>query len=142
MLADQIFVFPAGIYAIDDTITIPPGSRIVGVLWPQLMAVGSKFDNVNDPHVFIRVGEAGQTGLVEISDVIITGKGPLRGAIYMEWNMKELEGQQGSAAMWEVLFRIGGALGMKSLHVDISNVDVGTDLQLSQCPSDKVGNIK
>jgi glucan 1,3-beta-glucosidase len=76
------------------------------------MAVGKKFQDVNDPHVFIRVGDPGQKGLVEISDIIITGKGSLPGAVYMEWNMRELADDQGSAAMWEVLFRIGGALGI------------------------------
>jgi hypothetical protein len=106
-------VFPAGIYAFDDTIKIPANSRIVGILWPQLMAVGKKFEDVNDPHVFVQVGHPGQRGVVEISDIIVTGKGPLSGAVYMEWNIRELDGNQGSAAMWEVLFRIGGALGMK-----------------------------
>jgi hypothetical protein len=50
-------VFPAGIYTIDDTLTISPGSKIVGILWPQLMAVGKAFKDKNDPRVFIRVGE-------------------------------------------------------------------------------------
>lgn len=92
------------------------------------MAVGDKFKNKDDPRVLIRVGEPGQEGIVEISDVLITGKGPLAGAIYMEWNLHEKENEKGSAAMWEVLFRIGGAKG--------------TDLQLAECDKQIVDNQK
>lgn len=116
-------VFPAGVYAIDDTIKIPLGSRLVGIGWPQLMAVGPKFQDRGTPKVFLQVGGDSSTmnnGTIEIMDIIVTGKGPLAGAKYIEWNAHEKE--TGSAAMWEVAVRIGGAQG--------------TDLQTKQCHKD------
>lgn len=39
----NIVFFDAGSYIITDTITVPPGSVIVGENWSQLVAYGSKF---------------------------------------------------------------------------------------------------
>jgi glucan 1,3-beta-glucosidase len=50
----KILVFPAGVYKVDDTIHIPPGSRLVGALWSQIMAVGRKFENKEDPKVLAK----------------------------------------------------------------------------------------
>jgi hypothetical protein len=47
----QVLVFPAGIYLVDDTIFFPPGARVVGVLWSQLMATGVRFSDPERPHV-------------------------------------------------------------------------------------------
>jgi glucan 1,3-beta-glucosidase len=55
---------------------------------------------------------------LEISDMLFTVKGPTDGAVLMEWNVKE--STQGSAAMWDAHFRVGGA--------------AGTDLDLATCP--------
>jgi hypothetical protein len=38
----KILVFPAGIYKVDNTLIIPPGTRMVGALWSQIMAIGKK----------------------------------------------------------------------------------------------------
>ncbi|KAF2434278.1 pectin lyase-like protein [Tothia fuscella] len=106
---NKILVFPAGIYKVDDTIFIPPGSRLVGVLWSQIMAIGKAFENADQPKVLARVGHRGDTGVVEISDMLFTGSGATAGAIFMEWNVHE--SIQGSAAMWDTIFRVGGASG-------------------------------
>jgi hypothetical protein len=50
----KILVFPAGIYKVDDTIHIPPGSKIVGALWSQIMAVGKNFENMAKPRALVR----------------------------------------------------------------------------------------
>jgi glucan 1,3-beta-glucosidase len=50
----KVLVFPAGIYAVDNTINIPPGSRIVGVLWSQIMATGSAFGDPLTPKVLAK----------------------------------------------------------------------------------------
>jgi hypothetical protein len=56
--------------------------------------------------------------VVEISDMMLTTRGSTAGAILMEWNVHE--DQQGSAAIWDVIFRVGGAVGteltMKECH--------------------------
>jgi glucan 1,3-beta-glucosidase len=41
----KVLVFPAGIYQVDDTIIIPKGARLVGVLWPQIMNYGPLFES-------------------------------------------------------------------------------------------------
>ncbi|KAF2396068.1 pectin lyase-like protein [Trichodelitschia bisporula] len=111
---NKVVVFPAGVYKVDDTIFIPPGSRIVGVLWSQLMAVGEAFQSEVDLKVLAKVGNPGDKGVIEISDMMFTGSGPTRGAIFMEWNIKE--SHQGSAAMWDTIFRVGGAQGTDLLE--------------------------
>ena len=45
-----------------------------------------------------RVGNEGDVGSVEISDMLFTVKGPTAGAILMEWNIHE--GTQGSGKKW------------------------------------------
>ncbi|KAK6542365.1 hypothetical protein TWF694_006323 [Orbilia ellipsospora] len=114
----KIIFFPAGIYKITSQIFVPAGSKIVGESWSQIMATGSYFSDINHPKAAIKVGNAGESGIIEMQDLIFTTKGPTPGAILMEWNIKE--SSQGSAAMWDCHFRVGGA--------------VGTDLQASDCP--------
>jgi hypothetical protein len=50
----KIVVFPAGTYKVDDTIFIPPNTRIVGALWSQIMATGKRFSDPKKPKVFIK----------------------------------------------------------------------------------------
>jgi hypothetical protein len=47
--------------------------------------------------------------MLEISDMMFTTSGNTAGAVLMEWNVHE--DQQGSAAMWDVIIRVGGAKG-------------------------------
>jgi hypothetical protein len=44
-----------------------------------------------------RVGNVGDSGIIEISDMLFSVKGPTRGAILMEWNVHE--STQGSGMM-------------------------------------------
>ncbi|KAK8070332.1 glycoside hydrolase family 55 protein [Apiospora phragmitis] len=100
---------PFGSYIITRTIKIPKGSVVVGECWAQLVAKGSYFSDLHNPKVMVQVGEWSETGSVEIQDLMLTVEGPTAGVILMEWNMaQEL---QGSAAMWDTHFRIGGAKG-------------------------------
>jgi len=50
----KVVFFPAGIYTIEDTLHIPVGSRIIGELWSQIMAVGEAFEDKDSPTVVIR----------------------------------------------------------------------------------------
>jgi glucan 1,3-beta-glucosidase len=50
----KILVFPAGVYAVDNTLNIPPGSRIVGVLWSQIVATGAAFSDPLNPIVLAK----------------------------------------------------------------------------------------
>ncbi|KAJ7800468.1 exo-beta-1,3-glucanase [Mycena olivaceomarginata] len=65
-----------------------------------------KFADQNNPRPVIRVGNPGDIGDVEISDMVITTTGGSAGAIGIEWNIKE--STQGSAGLWDVHIRLGG----------------------------------
>lgn len=116
---DQIIYFNHGAYIVTDTIKIPGNKtiKIVGETWPMIMAKGDKFSDMSNPIPVFQVGQAGDTGAVEISDMILETAGPAPGAIMIEWNLKG--SSNGAAGMWDVHTRIGGSQG--------------TDLQLSQC---------
>ncbi|KAJ5954080.1 hypothetical protein N7501_008359 [Penicillium viridicatum] len=114
----QVIYFDHGAYVITSTIKVPKDIKITGEIWPMLMAHGKKFADQENPVPVFQVGEKGDTGSVEMSDLIITTKGPAAGAILMEWNLAG--SSQGSAGMWDVHFRIGGA--------------AGTELQSDTCP--------
>jgi hypothetical protein len=73
----SIVYFPHGTYMVSDTISIPPGTKIVGEVWSEIMGFGDKFADISNPRVMIRVGTSGQTGDVEISDMLFTGKAAL-----------------------------------------------------------------
>lgn len=106
---DQIVFFDHGSYVVTDTITVPKNVKLVGEVWPVLMAHGERFSNEKKPVPMLQVGQEGETGSVEISDITLQTKGPAPGAILMQWNLAEEE--QGSAAMWDTHFRIGGSAG-------------------------------
>lgn len=63
--------------------------------------------------------------------MLITTQGPQPGAVLVEWNMRDPEGAQGSAGMWEVHFRVGGAVGT---NIDPKNCPRGTG---ANAPADK-----
>ncbi|KAJ2974245.1 hypothetical protein NQ176_g6160 [Zarea fungicola] len=115
---NKILYIPMGSYIVTSTIFLPPGSVIVGECWAQIVAKGSRFENAADPRQVVSVGHYGDTGSMEIQDLLLTVQGPTAGAVLMEWNIAE--DKQGSAAMWDVHFRIGGA--------------AGSNLQESDCP--------
>ena len=52
-----------------------------------------------------------------MSDLLFTVKGATQGVVLVEWNVHETF--QGSAAMWDCHFRVGGAKG--------------SDLQMANC---------
>lgn len=115
-----VIFLDAGSYILTDTITIPSGARIVGQAWSQLVAKGAAFEDATNPHVLINVGaEGGEVGNVEMQDIIFTSVGATSGLIGVQWNIEA--DAQGSAAMWDCHYRMGGALG--------------TELQVAQCPA-------
>ena len=116
--ADDIVYFDHGAYLITDTVTVPSNVKIVGEIWPLIMAGGSSnFNDQTNPKPVFQIGSAGDTGAVEIQDIIFETAGPQPGAILMEFNVAGTS--QAAAAMWDVHFRVGGS--------------DGTDLQSNTC---------
>ncbi|KAL2074490.1 hypothetical protein VTL71DRAFT_8268 [Oculimacula yallundae] len=108
--ASDIVYFDHGAYVVTDTVKVPKNIRITGEIWPLIMAGGTgAFKDQNSPKPVFQVGQVGDVGSVEMSDLMFETLGPQPGAIMMEWNVKEAT--QGSAGLWDVHFRIGGSAG-------------------------------
>ncbi|KAK3295361.1 glycoside hydrolase family 55 protein [Chaetomium fimeti] len=117
-LPEHIVFFDHGAYLVTKTIKVPKNIRIVGEVLPMILAGGdSTFKDQNNPQPVFQVGEPGDVGRVEMSDLIFGTAGPQPGAIMMEWNLR---GETpGAAGLWDVHTRIGGYRG--------------TELELEQC---------
>lgn len=94
----SIVYIPYGVYVITDTVKVPVGSRIIGQAWPQIMAKGHKFEDQLTPKVAVKVGEQGESGAVEMQDLMFTVSGPTAGVVLLQWNLHE--STQGSAGIW------------------------------------------
>ncbi|EEP82172.1 hypothetical protein UREG_07037 [Uncinocarpus reesii 1704] len=106
---DQIVYFDHGAYLITKTIKVPKNIKITGEIWPLLMATGPAFSDEKNPIPMLQVGQPGDKGNVEISDIMLETKGPAPGAILVQWNVHEET--QGSVGMWDVHLRVGGSAG-------------------------------
>lgn len=111
---NKVAYFDKGAYIVRKTIQIPKDVKIVGELWAIIMSQGPYFQNINDPKVMWRVGNPGEVGTVEISDIVFETKGPCPGAILVEWNIKQA--YPGGAGFWDAHYRIGGTLGTEILN--------------------------
>jgi len=105
----QILYFDHGMYVVSNTINVPKNIIITGEIWPIIMANGAAFQNQANPTPVFSVGDAGDVGAVEISDLIFSVQGPQPGAIMVQWNVQGAT--QGATGMWDVHFRIGGTAG-------------------------------
>ncbi|KAK3368572.1 pectate lyase superfamily protein-domain-containing protein [Podospora didyma] len=115
---DQIVYFDHGAYLVTKTVKVPKNIKITGEIWPLILAGGdSTFKDQKNPVPVFQVGQPGDKGNVEMSDLIFGTAGPQPGAIMMEWNVAGTS--QGAAALWDVHTRIGGY--------------AGTELQLEKC---------
>lgn len=106
----QIVYFDHGAYIVTQTIKVPKNIKITGEIWPIIMASGQAFEDMSKPAPVFQIGQPGDTGAVEMSDLIFSTKGNAPGAILLEWNLGATE-TQGASGMWDVHFRIGGAAG-------------------------------
>jgi glucan 1,3-beta-glucosidase len=85
----EIVYFDHGAYVISDTIQVPSNIRITGEIWPMIMIQGSSstFSDPLNPQPAWRIGNPGDTGNVEISEIVFETIGPAPGCIIVEWNM-------------------------------------------------------
>ncbi|PQE18638.1 Glucan 13-beta-glucosidase protein [Rutstroemia sp. NJR-2017a BVV2] len=104
---DQVVYFDHGAYVVTDTVKVPKDIKITGEIWPLIMAKG--FNDQANPKAVFQVGQPGDTGSVEMSDLVFETLGSNPGAQMIEWNVKETS--PGSAGMWDVHVRIGGSAG-------------------------------
>ena len=109
--ANSVVYFDHGAYLISSTVKVPKNIRITGEIWPLIMASGSAFSDQTKPAPVFQVGQPGDIGAVEMSDLVFETKGAQPGAILVEWNVAEPSAQMGASGMWDVHFRIGGTAG-------------------------------
>lgn len=107
--ATDVVYFDHGAYVVTSTITVPKNIRITGEMWPLIMAGGTAFKDQTNPTPVFQVGQPGDVGSVEMSDLVFETLGTQPGAIMMQWNIAE--SSQGSSGLWDVHFRIGGSAG-------------------------------
>jgi glucan 1,3-beta-glucosidase len=72
------------------------------------MSSGDFFNNIDEPKPVVQVGQAGEQGQVELSDLILSTQGPQAGAILIEWNIASPSAPGG---LWDVHARVGGFAG-------------------------------
>jgi glucan 1,3-beta-glucosidase len=106
---NKIAYFDKGAYIVTGTVQIPKNLKILGECWAIIMAQGPYFQDQLNPKVMWRVGNPGESGTVEMSDIVFETKGPAQGAILVEWNIKQES--PGAAGMWDAHYRIGGTAG-------------------------------
>jgi hypothetical protein len=61
---------------VTSTVTIPPGTRLVGEAWSVLAGRGPAFQDQDNPQVIFKVGEEGSQGVIEITDIVFATVGP------------------------------------------------------------------
>ncbi|KAH8667356.1 pectate lyase superfamily protein-domain-containing protein [Tricladium varicosporioides] len=108
---NKIAFIDAGTYIVTSSIYIPKDSRVVGEAYPVIMGYGGDFINPDDPQCVLCVGYPGDTGITELSDLILSTQGPAAGAILIRWNLASPPNNP--SGMWDVHTRVGGFTGSK-----------------------------
>jgi glucan 1,3-beta-glucosidase len=83
-----IIYFPAGTYIVTNTILVPAGSRIYGDAFASaISATGSNFYNPISPTTMVQVGNSGDVGVAQISDMIFTVADVLQGCKLVRYHL-------------------------------------------------------
>ncbi|KAJ7061666.1 glycoside hydrolase family 55 protein [Mycena amicta] len=128
-----ILIIETGTYLVTDTIFVPAGTQIVGVLYSVIMGSGAKFADQTNPQPVLQVGNPGDVGIAEISDLVITTTGGSAGAVGIEWNLEATSA--GAAGLWDVHVRLGGAMGT---NINAANCPTSS-INAAQCASAFLG---
>jgi glucan 1,3-beta-glucosidase len=125
--AGAIAFLDAGYYKVSDTVLVPPSTRIVGeALVAVILGYGAKFAGIDTPYPVLKIGNAGDIGYVEVSDMIVSTQGAAAGAVLIEYNLNSpaaagtYSPSNPPSGLWDVHTRIGGF--------------AGSVLQLANCP--------
>ncbi|KAK4140147.1 pectate lyase superfamily protein-domain-containing protein [Dichotomopilus funicola] len=126
--SSSIVFLDAGYYRVTDTIFVPPNTRVIGEgLASVILGAGEKFSDPNDPRPVLQVGNPGDVGSVEMSDLIVSTQGPTAGAIMIQYNLNTPAAEttctpgDTPSGLWDVHVRVGGF--------------TGSQLQVAECPT-------
>ncbi|KAK3378111.1 pectate lyase superfamily protein-domain-containing protein [Podospora didyma] len=104
----KIVFFPQGIYQTKETIYVPPGSRIVGDVLSVISGAGSVFGDAANPQPIVKVGNVGEKGVAQFTDMLFTVGDILPGAIVIQVNMAG--DTLGDVGFWNCVVRVGGSV--------------------------------
>lgn len=142
VLNSTVAFLDAGYYRVTDTVEIHGGAKIIGEgLAAVIMGAGAKFSDIDNPYPVVQIGETGEVGMVEVSDLIVSTQGAAAGAVLIQYNLKSTTpslqpnnlteisctkedsaaGASVPSGLWDVHTRIGGY--------------EGSELQVAQCPT-------
>ena len=107
----KILFFPQGTYIVTNTLLFPTGSRVFGEAWSAISATGPNFKNPNAPIPMVKVGNPGDTGIAQFSDMLFTVADLVPGCTLLEINMAG--NKPGDVGFWNTHFRVGGASGSR-----------------------------
>ncbi|KAM0799623.1 glycoside hydrolase family 55 protein [Usnea florida] len=114
-LSDQIVFFDAGTYRISKTLNVPRNSKLIGESYSSILSSGPLFANIHHPKPVVQIGQPGEVGSVEWSDMIVSTQGSQPGAVLIQWNLASVGEKSG---MWDVHTRIGGFAGPHLQNAD------------------------
>ncbi|KAH6845143.1 pectate lyase superfamily protein-domain-containing protein [Chaetomium sp. MPI-CAGE-AT-0009] len=103
----KIVFFPQGIYRTNTTIHVPPGSRLTGEVFSTISGSGAHFTDPANPQPILRLGQPGDRGVSQLTDLLITVSTPLPGAILTQINTAGPN--PGDVGIWNSVFRVGGS---------------------------------
>ncbi|KAJ5379950.1 uncharacterized protein N7496_002378 [Penicillium cataractarum] len=121
----KVVYMDAGVYKVTNTLKIPANSKIVGEAYPVIMSSGDFFNNMDSPKPVIQVGQAGDQGQVELSDLILSTQGPQAGAILIQWNIAS---PSAPAGLWDVHARVGGFAGSQQTTAQCAKTTDSSDV--------------
>jgi glucan 1,3-beta-glucosidase len=91
----KVLFFDAGTYKVTSTLNFLGNSKIVGESYSVIMGSGAVFENMTVPQPIVRIGQPGEIGYVEWSDMIVSTQGATAGAVLIEWNLSSSGGRTG-----------------------------------------------
>ncbi|PQE14044.1 glucan endo-13-beta-glucosidase protein [Rutstroemia sp. NJR-2017a BBW] len=119
----KIAYFPYGVYVVKSTLFVPVGSRIAGEAWAVISGAGSNFKDSSNPRPVVQVGNPGDVGVAEISDMRFTVAEPLPGAIILQVNVAG--SNPGDVGIWDTIVTMGGTADT-TIHTSCKNQDTST----------------
>jgi glucan 1,3-beta-glucosidase len=107
----KIVFFPQGIYRTNTTIYVPPGSRLVGEVFSVITGAGPFFTDPSNPQPILKVGNPGERGTAQLTDLLISVSSILPGAILLRINLAgdPSSSPAGSVGLWNCVLRVGGS---------------------------------
>ncbi|KAJ5593693.1 hypothetical protein N7537_010597 [Penicillium hordei] len=114
----KVLFLDHGSYKVTKTLYIPAHTKVVGEAYPNIFAAGDYFKSLHHPRPLLQVGRPGETGPIELSDLVLGTQGGTLGAILIEHNLASSFPEVGG--YWDVHTRIGGW--------------TGSELQAANCP--------